>query len=210
MTNQSVELTITDGNSTIIDVRDADSSITNELSQIGAGTPTVTGATASNTGETYVDTITGQLYVWDGSAWQQVGGNASPDADPDPTNELSDIAITGTILALTNPAAGAIGVDLNNTFATDTELANAITASEALDLDKDATNELQNLGEVLADGNDGAGLAITNIADPTNAQDAATKAYVDNLADDDISVTNTVSGKGSNNFRTGYYRCGYQ
>ena len=192
--NESVEVTITDGSSTLVDIRDADSSITNELSQVGAGTPAVTGATASNTGETYVDTTSGQLYVWDGSAWQQVGGSAAPDADPDPTNELSDIAITGTTLELTNAAAGATGVDLNSTFATDTELANAIAASEAADLDKDATNELQNLGEVLADGNDGAGLAITNIADPTNPQDAATKAYVDSISDDDVSVANTVSG----------------
>ncbi|MGB3144302.1 MAG: hypothetical protein WBB24_09355, partial [Maribacter sp.] len=192
--NESVEVTITDGSSALVDIRDADSSITNELSQVGAGTPAVTGATASNTGETYVDTTSGQLYVWDGSAWQQVGGSAAPDADPDPTNELSDIAITGTTLELTNAAAGATGVDLNNTFATDTELANAIAASEAADLDKDATNELQNLGEVLADGNDGAGLAITNIADPTNPQDAATKAYVDSISDDDVSIANTVSG----------------
>ncbi|WP_116770001.1 hypothetical protein [Maribacter litoralis] len=63
------------------------------------------------------------------------------DEDTSATNELSDISITGTTVNLTNPAAGATGVDLGNTFATDTELADAITASEALDLDKDANNE---------------------------------------------------------------------
>lgn len=46
----------------------------------------------------------------------------------------------------------------------------------------------QNLEDVLAEGNDGGGLAIENIADPTNAQDAATKNYVDN---------NSVSPAGS-------------
>ncbi|MGB7393863.1 MAG: hypothetical protein WA913_05685 [Pricia sp.] len=56
------------------------------------------------------------------------------------------------------------------------------------------TNEIQNLGEVLADGNNAAGLSITGLADPTGAQDAATKAYVDGLADDDVSVTNTKTG----------------
>ncbi len=35
------------------------------------------------------------------------------------------------------------------------------------------------LEEVLTEGNDGGGLPIENIADPTDPQDAATKAYVD-------------------------------
>jgi len=35
------------------------------------------------------------------------------------------------------------------------------------------------LGDVMTNGNDGNGFQIKNIADPTDAQDAATKAYVD-------------------------------
>ena len=62
------------------------------------------------------------------------------------TNELSDIQLNATTIELTNPAAGATGVDLDLTFATDTELANAITASEAADNDTDDTNELSDLG----------------------------------------------------------------
>jgi len=37
------------------------------------------------------------------------------------------------------------------------------------------------LGDVLTNGNDGNGSQIKNIADPTDAQDAATKAYVDEV-----------------------------
>ncbi|NPA36600.1 MAG: PKD domain-containing protein [Chlorobi bacterium] len=39
------------------------------------------------------------------------------------------------------------------------------------------------LGDVLANGNDGNGKQVKNIADPTDAQDAATKSYVDALMD---------------------------
>ncbi|MBS4012612.1 MAG: fibrobacter succinogenes major paralogous domain-containing protein [Bacteroidetes bacterium] len=41
--------------------------------------------------------------------------------------------------------------------------------------------EIQNLGDVLALGNDGNSVQIKNIADPTDDYDAATKAYVDLL-----------------------------
>ncbi|MDM9632858.1 hypothetical protein QU605_15400, partial [Robiginitalea sp. M39] len=40
---------------------------------------------------------------------------------------------------------------------------------------------------VLTEGNDAGGAAIANLADPTAAQDAATKAYVDAVADDDVT-----------------------
>ncbi|MDM9632851.1 hypothetical protein, partial [Robiginitalea aurantiaca] len=55
------------------------------------------------------------------------------------------------------------------------------------DADADATNEIQDLGSVLTEGNDAGGAAIANLADPTAAQDAATKAYVDAVADDDVT-----------------------
>ncbi|WP_143751902.1 beta strand repeat-containing protein [Maribacter sp. 4U21] len=246
---------------------DNDTDLTNELSQVDAGTPASTGATASNIGETYVDTNTGQLYVWDGAVWTQVGGNASPDADPDPLNEIQNIE---EVLADGNDANGAVitglgtptlGSDAATKTYVDTQIAasaddditgasldapsNVLTIREgatdvtvnlsdlddsagvatnasdiatnttniatnagdistnagnittnatdianhiANDNDTDDQNEIQNLGEVLTEGADAGGTVITNLGTPVAAGDAVTKAYVDGLADDDISA----------------------
>ncbi|PIB29802.1 hypothetical protein BFP75_02840 [Maribacter sp. 4G9] len=47
------------------------------------------------------------------------------------------------------------------------------------DADAEPDNELQNINEVLADGNDAGGLLIKNIGTPVDDQDAATKGYID-------------------------------
>jgi uncharacterized protein (TIGR02145 family) len=52
------------------------------------------------------------------------------------------------------------------------------------EVDGDITNEIQNLSQILTQNNDGGASQIKNIADPTDAQDAATKAYVDELMDE--------------------------
>ena len=107
---------------------DPDEDLTNELTLIGTGAPALV---PSNAGVTYVDDAAGQLYVWDGAAWQQVGGSASPDLDPDPTNELSDLNLTGNLLTLTNAAAGATGVDLSGYVSTDDQIANEVNITDA-------------------------------------------------------------------------------
>ncbi|QGY43757.1 hypothetical protein GM418_08830 [Maribellus comscasis] len=49
------------------------------------------------------------------------------------------------------------------------------------EVDGSITNEIQNLSSVLTEGNDGGTKQIKNIATPTDAGDATTKSYVDNL-----------------------------
>jgi hypothetical protein len=77
------------------------------------------------------------------------------DADADPTNELQDLELSGNELALSEDATP---VDLSGYL--------------------DNTDN-QTLAGVLSQGNDAGSASITNLADPINNADAATKGYVD-------------------------------
>ncbi|MEP2059431.1 MAG: collagen-like protein, partial [Maribacter litoralis] len=89
---------IDDGNGNYtVDYVDGDNDSTNELTQRGTGGPT--GSPAEGT--TYVDTASGQLYVYDSGAWQPVGGSATP-GDASDTNELiTSFGVVGTNLRIT-------------------------------------------------------------------------------------------------------------
>ncbi|MDO6821404.1 hypothetical protein, partial [Zobellia sp. 1_MG-2023] len=88
-----------DGNGNYtVNSTDSDEDETNELTLIDSGAPTIT---PSNAGVTYVDDVAGQLYVFDGTNWNQVGGNASPDLDGDPNNEIQTISSTDGSVTLT-------------------------------------------------------------------------------------------------------------
>ncbi|GLU42479.1 hypothetical protein Musp01_01030, partial [Muricauda sp. NBRC 101325] len=121
---------------------DDDTDDTNELSdlQLNSTTLELTNPAAGATG---VDLDL--TFATDTELANAITASETLDNDTDATNELSDIQLNSTTLELTNPAAGATGVDLDLTFATDTELANAITASETLDNDTDDTNELSDI-----------------------------------------------------------------
>ncbi len=94
------------------------------------------------------------------------------------TTEITDITSVGSGAIITNAERTQIGTNQTNIATNTTNIAANATAIAA-DTDGDATNEIQTLSQVLAQGSDANATAITNVADPTNPQDAATKAYVD-------------------------------
>lgn len=110
--------------------------------------------------------------------------------DVDPTNEIQDLQLENNTLTITNNT-NATSVDLSSYLDdTDTHLSeeevDAMVSNNGFitspdDADADPTNEIQNLSSVLAQGNDSGAKQIKNILDPTEAQDATTKAYVDAL-----------------------------
>jgi len=100
------------------------------------------------------------------------------DSDGDPANELQNLA---EVLTKSNNAGGLKITNLGApVVATDAATKNYVDAQNALDLDKDPTNELQTLAQVLGRGNNAGGLKLTNLGAPTVNSDATTKQYVDN------------------------------
>ncbi len=84
--------------------------------------------------------------------------------------DLSVLNNSGTdeqTLATTN-APGNISISNGNTITLNVN-----------DADADLTNEIQNIEEVLNDGNNAGGNLIKNLGNPIDNQDAVTKAYVD-------------------------------
>ncbi|MBN1187360.1 MAG: hypothetical protein JXB49_34105 [Bacteroidales bacterium] len=112
------------------------------------------------------------FYYWDGSKWVQlVSGEGIIDNDSDSTNEIQDLSLSGNTLSLSDDAST---VDL----------------SKYLD-----NTDSQSLQQVLSNGNSANSLKISNLANPTSAQDAATKYYVDNndaVNDNDADPANEI------------------
>ncbi|MEZ4947348.1 MAG: hypothetical protein R2804_17555 [Cyclobacteriaceae bacterium] len=167
-------LAISSGNTINLDVQDADANSTNE-----AQTLTRTG---SNLTLTQVASVGGGIVSID-------------DADANPTNEAQTLSKVGATVSLSNVSgAGGGSFILNddsntNEAQTISRTGSNVTLTQANgagggsfsinDADADATNELQNLNQVLVRGNDAGGNRVTNLANPSNLQDATTKNYVD-------------------------------
>jgi hypothetical protein len=83
------------------------------------------------------------------------------DADADPVNELQDIA---EVLTEGNDAGGANIANLGSVTASSfSGSGSGLTGININDADANPSNEIQNIAEVLADGNNAGGASITNL-----------------------------------------------
>ncbi|MGB5202687.1 MAG: hypothetical protein WBN63_00755 [Eudoraea sp.] len=147
-------ITVTDdgnGNYTV-NSTDPDEDLTNELTLIGAGVPAVI---PSNSGVTYVDSVAGQLYIYDGATWIAVGGSSSPDLDGDPTNEQNTgFAVNGGNLEITD-SGGTLGVALSSLGTDDQNIESLGLAGNILTVGiEDGTSQTVDLSALNDSGTD--------------------------------------------------------
>jgi len=130
--------------------------IQDTASQIRADIPDVSGFISAETDPVYSTSVASGITATDTANWNN---KLDIEIDGDTTNEIQDLQLNSNTLTITN-----------NTNATNIDL------SPYLD-----NTDSQNLSNVLTQGTDAGNKNITNLADPVNSQDAATKAYVDRL-----------------------------
>ncbi|TXN36708.1 hypothetical protein FVB32_00005, partial [Flagellimonas hymeniacidonis] len=171
------------------------------LSGTAVSSPGAVAPGGADAGDIYVNTSTGTIFFWDGDSWeltstddQQLTGFTFNGATNDLTLTLEnggsvnvDLSSLSDTLTDTNTTITSFGIDGTNTNLVITD-SDTNTFSVALaDIAALVNTDAQDLEDVIGEDASAGNNAITDLADPTNAQDAATKAYVDATADDDIT-----------------------
>jgi|GEM_PF-2510719 len=141
-----------------------------------AATVNITGGTLDNV------SITNGTFSGDGAGLTNVSATATADNATITGNGTGGSPLTvGTIGSAQITDGQVSSADIANSTIVDADIAAgaaiAVTKISGL-VDNNASNEIQTLAQVLTEGN-AAGTSITGLSNPTNPQDAATKAYVD-------------------------------
>ena len=176
------------------------------------GSPYLVDAAGGDGSETKVTAGTNVTVTGSGTLASPYVVNAT-EVDGDVTNEIQDLSIIENTLKITlNSAATAIDLSsyLDNTDDQTLDVSQLVGTNLELSLDGDGEStkiidlsalqdgtgtDDQTLIEILTPNTSAGSKQITNLADPTNAQDAATKKYVDendDINDADSSATNEI------------------
>lgn len=148
-------------------------------------------AQGNNAGNSTITNLSAPVNASDAATKLYVDNLTALDEDKSATNEIQTLSKTGSNISLSVGGGSILLNDDSNTNEAQTisKSGSTVTLTQANgagggsfsinDADADATNELQNINQVLTRGSDAGGNKVSNLSNPTGLQDAATKNYVD-------------------------------